>query len=440
MSRVFITIGLSLFIIAFGVLAMLGLGAMRQDPAEAAPAERALRVEGIRAEPRDVQVILRQTGEAKAIDVVSVIPEVSGNIVEVHPNLDVGRVIPKGETMFLIDPRTYEANVSQAEAQVQTLTSTIERLKVQFDNDKGRLEVMQRTAELAKAEFDRRRDLLNKDNVGSLSGVEAQEQILNTALEAQQRMQMAVDTYPMQIREAEGSLAAAKAQLEIAQLNLDRTRVKAPFNARIKDFRVVVGQFVSPGQPVLSIANDEVLEISVPLDSSEARQWLAFNDERPGDNLAWFNQLKDVPCTVRWTADKENHQWTGKLDRVERIDSQTRTLTVAVRVEGEEAFSKNGGLPLVDGMFCEVSIPGRTLARVVELPDWAVSFENTVYCSVNNRLKTTPVKVAWKQDEKAYVEEGLEPGTIVVTTRLVNPLENTLLEIAPAEPEAVPAS
>jgi hypothetical protein len=170
--------------------------------------------------------------------------------------------------------------------------------------------------------------------------------------------------------------------------------------------------------------------VLVPLDSREARQWLQFAPITTPGETAWFRKLEPVTCDIRWTEAPEGHTWTGKLDRVVNFDQQTRTLTVAVRVAGRDALSRDAArLPLVDGMFCSVGIPGKTVIGVVRLPRWAVSFENTVYVSENGRLKTRPVKVARAEGEDAFVQGGLSQGDIVIITRLVDPLENVLLDL-----------
>ncbi len=69
------------------------------------------------------------------------------------------------------------------------------------------------------------------------------------------------------------------------------------------------------------------------------------------------------------------------------------------------------------------------MENVYRLPRWAVSFSNTVYTVQNNRLKTVPVTVVRSQGEQTFVATGLTPGDRVITTRLVDPLENSLLEI-----------
>jgi hypothetical protein len=93
------------------------------------------------------------------------------------------------------------------------------------------------------------------------------------------------------------------------------------------------------------------------------------------------------------------------------------------------AAPHTGSLPLVEGMFCSVEIPGRPMVNVVRLPRWAVSFNNTVYIVKNNRLKTVPVTVIRSQDEQTFISAGLVEGDRVIITRLVDPMENSLLEI-----------
>ena len=80
-------------------------------------------------------------------------------------------------------------------------------------------------------------------------------------------------------------------------------------------------------------------------------------------------------------------------------------------------------------MFCSVDIPGKTLENVYRVLRWAVSFENTVYVSIDDRLKTVPVEIARSQGEDSLIAGGLNPGDRVIITRLVDPMENSKLTI-----------
>jgi len=174
----------------------------------------------------------------------------------------------------------------------------------------------------------------------------------------------------------------------------------------------------------------------VPLDSRDARQWLRFRKGGSNGETGWFNDLEPARCTIRWTEGREGHVWHAQLHRVVKFDQQTRTLTVAIRIEAQQALSEDPeALPLVEGMFCAVEIPGRAMQGVIRLPRWAVSFENTVYVSSDSRLKTVSVEVARVQGDEAFVSRGLAPGDVVVVTRLIDPLENSLLELTFLEEE-----
>lgn len=433
---------LVLSVIVFRVLASLAAA-----PAEAKRSEPVLRVEAIAVQPRDAQVVLTEFGVARSLDVVPVSPEVSGRIVAIHDRLYVGEVIPAGETLVQIDPRDYASRVAQAEGDVARLEASIQRLRTEWENDRARLTNLARSAELAMAEFTRLKQLFESEEVGTRSGVEAAERQYNAAKDAQDQMNRALSVFPIAIKEQEGQLAAAKAVLDTAKTNLERTAIRAPFDARIREESVELGQSVAPGAAIMTLADDSIIEISVALDSRDAQRWLPFKNGSAATEAAWFGEVEPVPCTIRWTENPEGQTWTGALYRVERFENDTRKVRVAVRIPGAEAQKAGGGLPLVDGMFCAVDIPGRTMTGVYAVPQWAVSYdgsvdEGRVYISKDNRLASAMVTVARRAKDTAYIDGGLEPGAVVITTRLVNPLENSLLEIASpaAQPDVVSES
>lgn len=362
----------------FGLMRLLI--SMREAPRQLDPGEPRKVVQVVTPTPEDVQVVIAGYGEVRALDVVRMSAEVVGQVVTVHERLEVGEVIPEGELLFRIDQRDYTAAVEQANAQVSQMTDSLARLRRQYAIDQERLETLARSRDLSQQEFDRLRRLYEEDEVGTQSNVDKAEMGLNQSEDAYDQMAQAVELYPLRIREAEAGLESAKAQLYLARTRLERTEVRAPFTGRLEEVQVEEGQYVSPGASVLTLANDALLEIRVPLDSRDAQRWLVFTNERPTGSAAWFGAPEPVTCTVRWSEDPHEHEWQGTLDRVVSFDENTRTVTVAVRLEGEQALSTDGeGLPLVDGMFCNVAIPGKMMEKVYRLPRWAVTFEEQVY-------------------------------------------------------------
>jgi RND family efflux transporter MFP subunit len=419
-----------MLVLVAGGLGLSALASLKKPPAEVEVGERPIKVEVIEALQTDHEVMITGYGEARAIDHVVISPEVSGRVTRIHPRLYVGEIIESGALLFLVDERDYRAAFDEAKAAARQLELSIERLQQQQKIDEDRLKTLERSRELARAEFERLQRLFEEDSVGTRSGVEQAERALNAADDQVALLQQAVSLYPIRIQESRSQLASAEARLSLARANLARCRVTAPFTGRLTAVSLEEGQFAIAGQPALTLADDSVLEIQVPLDSKDARRWLRFDREAETEGGAWFSALSPVSCRIFWTEDKEGHTWQGRVHRVVQFDQKTRTLTVAVRVDAAAARqSRPEGLPLVEGMFCAVEIPGRTLAGVFRLPRQAVSFENTVYVAKDGRLKTVDVEVARIEGDSAYVSRGLENGALVVTTRLVDPLENSLLEI-----------
>lgn len=421
-----------LLILTAGIAGMQGLAGLKKPPAETIPAERPLKVDTLTVALETVQVGIQGYGEVKALNTVTFAPEVSGQVVATHPNLEMGAVISAGEILFNIDPRDYTAALQEAQATLAGLEHSIRRLEKQLAIDRRRLATLARSQELAQSEFERLKQLFENDKVGTRSAVDAAEQALNNAADRRDQLQQAIDLYPLQIKELGHNRAAAQARLDMAQTRLDRCVVRAPFTGRVKTVAIETGQFATTGMPAVTLADDSVLELHVSLDSREAAAWLRFNPNHTRlPQQTWFQGLEQVSCTIRWTEAPDRHTWRGTLDRVVQFNPESRTLTVAVRITAEETMAPNGApLPLVEGMFCAVTIPGRRLTGIARLPRWSVSFDQTVFLAVDQRLKTVPVEVARTEGEEVLVAGGLKPGDLVVTTRLVDPLENTLLEIS----------
>lgn len=434
-SKVGIRIVACAVVLTVGAIGMIALSGMKTPPREEPLRERALRVEAVPAAFEDVQVFITGHGELKALDVVPIAAEVSGKVIEKHPRLTPGELIPAGEVLFKIDPSDYMSAYEQAKAEVRKNEQLLLRLEMQRGLEQKRLSIYERNLELAKAEYERLRKLFDEDRVGTRSGVDIAEREANTVYDQAYQLAQSLDLYPIKLKEAQSEMASARARMETAKIRMERCEARAPIAGRVRESTVEVGQYVAPGQTSVVLANDSILEIHVAIDSRDASQWLLFDSKTPSNNMAWFGNIERVACKIHWTEDLESRAWEGRLHNVVKFDQQTRTVTIAVRVEPEKVLSLGAGkLPLVEGMFCSVKIPGRTMQNVVRIPRSAVSPDQTVYLSIDNRLKSAAVKVLRVEGDQAFITGAINPGDLIIMTRLINPLENSLVEIVrPAE-------
>lgn len=359
------------------------LKSMKKPPARNHDGERSLAVEAVTVDPENVQILITGFGEIDSRTIVPLSAEVSGKVTSIHPRLEAGEIIPQGEVLLKIDDRDY---------------------KLEYETARARQKTLERDLELAQSEFQRVSRLFEKNKVGTLSAVEKAESAVNAIIDR---------------------ITQVKQNLQQAELRLERCVIRAPFTCRITEVEIEKDQYVTPGSKLVTLADDSNLEIIVSLDSRDVINGLRFNDTSLPADLSWFEQLESVPAQIVWVED-DRVRGTGKIDRVVRFDAGTRTIMVAVRLDEV----KSGAFPIVDGMFCEVIIKGRVLESVVELPRRAVTFENTVYIAVDNRLHTRPVTVARLEKDRAIISEGLQAGDIVITTRLEQPLENSLLSLS----------
>ncbi len=424
-KRLLVNVIISLLLVGFGFAGLKLLTGMRKPPVEVATAERALKVEVQAVVLQDMPVTISGFGEVRALNSVTLAAEVAGRVMAVHPRLEVGETVSQGELLFEVDSRNYANAQAEATAAVDQWQATIARLKQQETQDRNRLQTLKRNQDLAQKEFQRIETLFQKNKLVTRSAMEQAERAYNQTVDQTDQMASAVALYPAHIKEAQSSFASARARQRLAQTNLERCKVSAPFTGRIKMANIEPGQYVAPGQGIVTLADDSRLEIQVALDSQDARQWLAIEPTRG----SWFGKVKPVECDIYWVEDRLGHHWQGVLQRVVDYAADSRTLTVAVAVENNTS-GQNKGLPLVEGMFCEVVIAGKTLSQVAALPATAVTFDKTVYLVKEGRLKTIPVSVARLEKETAYIDSGLVPGDQVIITRLSDPIENSLVEIS----------
>ena len=423
-KRLLINVIISLLLLGLGFAGLQLLAKMRKPPAEVVTAERVLKVEARAVTFEDIAVPISGFGEVRTLNSVTLAAEVAGRVTAVHPRLEVGETVNKGELLFEVDSRNYTSIQAEASAAVGQWQATIARLKKQETLDRNRLQTLKRNQALAQKEFERIKALFEKNRLVTRSAMEQAERAYNQTVDQTDQMASAVALYPSRVKEAQSSLASTKARQRLAKTNLERCKVTAPFSGRIKMVNLESGQYVAPGQGILTLADDSRLEIQVALDSQDARKWLAVEPAQG----RWFGRLTSVPCKIYWVEDRDGPHWNGILQRVVNYAADSRTLTVAVAIENA-AQGENAGLPLVEGMFCEVVIAGKTIRQVAALPATSVSFDKTVYLVKEGRLKTVPVTVARLDKEVAYIDAGLESGDQVIITRLSDPIENSLVEI-----------
>lgn len=429
--RLGLQVVLAALLVVAGVFGFRQLQKMARPPEkrEAVTVVRTVRV--LEVKRFDAEVLVNGHGTARAKYRIPLAAEVGGKVVSVSPKLKAGHRVAKDTLLVEIEADTYRNTRTQAEADEKRLEAQIRLLETKLGFDRERLEVSERAALLAKQEFERVAKLLQDDEVGTQAGVDVAEGAYLQRVRDVIMLKDAIAAHPSRVSELEASLEAARARRAQAELDISRTRISAPCNARVESAAVQVGQIVTVGRAgagtELAVLSDlSVLEVPVALANDELR-WLPISGV---DAQGEYTFAQDAVVTVRWIRDAERGKWRGRISRIERFESETRTLTLVVEVIDNRAVAPgSGSLQLSEGMFCRVEVSGRPIKGVCRVPRALLRQDGTVPVCVDGKLVFRPVRVVRTQGDAALIDRGLEPDDLVVLTPITNPVAGMALRV-----------
>lgn len=365
---------LPLVVLAGALAAASVMVAARPTVATRPPEIQAPLVRVLTAAPRDLRLSVRTQGTVVPRTESSLVPEVGGRVVWVSPALASGGFFAVGEPLVRLDPTDYDLAVARAEA---ALASARSQAGLTARN-------RERSAELA------RRGLLSASS---------DEDAAHAA--------------------AAASAAAREAEAALAQASRDRERTTlvAPYDGRVRDEQVDVGQFVERGTRLATLYAVDYAEVRLPVPDAD----LAFLDlalDHRGDAPA-----ADGPVVVLHAEFAgRTHRWTGRIVRTEgELDPRSRMVHAVARVEDPyRGAGDDARPPLAVGMFVRAEILGRTVADAIVLPRGALrDGDRVLVVDGDDRLRERPVTVLRANGEDVILGGGVAPGERVC----VSPLE-----------------
>ena len=330
------------------------------------------------------QVIVRGTGSAQSRYEVGITPQVKGRVSDLSPQMVAGGIFREGELLFAIEDVDYQLAIALAQSN------------------------------LAQAEL----ELLRNENLADLARKEWQALNADSSLEPNPLV-----VYEPQLKSARAQRNAAQASVEQAELNLQRTRVFAPFNCYVRSEQLEIGQFINAGSPVATVVGIDQIEIVVPL---------------PLDELVWLQvprhgtKQKGSLAKVELQSGGQAFHWQGSITRaLGEIDPRNRMARVVVTVE--EPFSPETDdskllRDLLPGMFVEVYLQGEELPDVIAVPRGALHDNDTLWIvGEENRLHIRAVDILRRERDEVLIRSGLDANEKIVLTNLSGAAEGMLL-------------
>ena len=333
--------------------------------------ESAALVDVTAPEVGDFRPLIQAMGRVLPAREVTLGSRVAGEVVERSERFEPGSFVDQGEVLLRLDEADFENTVAQRRSALEEALAA--------------LEIEQAEQQAARADYER----FDRD------------------LPPERR---ALVLREPQRRAAEAAVASARAALAQAELELERTRIDAPFDAQILSREVDLGSQVSSGQALARLVGIEHywVEATVPLADLV---WLDFEPpDRAGSAVRVRNR----------TAWPDGRYRTGRLLRlIGELEGPTRLARVLVSVSDPLARASAAGAPsLLLGEYVECRIEGRRLSDVARISRAHLRSNDTVWLMVDGRLVIQPVEVVLEDEAFVYISEGLAASDQVVTTRL----------------------
>lgn len=394
MLRYFLPLGL----IVLAIVVVIGMATMAKGkrPERQENGQTAVLVETIPAQARSLNFIVQSQGTVRPRTQTNLVAQVSGIVVSVSNSFVAGGFFHAGEMLLEIDPSDYQTALKRAEASLAS-----------------------RKAKLAEEKSRSEQALKDWRNLGRAG--DPPDLVMRKP----------------QLADAMANVLAAEADIDKARRDLQRTKISVPYDGLLRERKVDIGQYVTPGTQLgVSFAVDTA-EIRLPLAADE----LAFIDLPASTDT----QTEDYPeVSLSAEIGGVTQTWEARLIRTEGVlDESSRVLYAVASVVDPYGFlGQSPQDELRMGTFVRAAINGRYVDNVVVLPRYVLRNDNTVLVANSEReLEVREVSVARAEARQVYITDGVSNGELVVTTTLDAPIPGTRLllrgEVAADKPAAV---
>ncbi|MBD3422179.1 MAG: efflux RND transporter periplasmic adaptor subunit [Chitinivibrionales bacterium] len=378
-------------ILAAAIVIAILLVVLRGRPPRTAGVQQRPLVQTLEVHPDTHDLTISAYGAVTPAREVAIIPQVGGQIAWVNHDFAPGGIVHRNELLFVIDSSDYVVAAEESRA-------ALEQARARMKQEKGQQKIARREWELFAEEIDTA--------------------ATDTSLALRQP----------QLESARAAVSAAHARQQRALLSLSRTRVRAPFNGFIRNENADVGQLVGAQNRVGTIVGTNRYRVQVAL-QEEKIPWL----DIPGVTA-------DSGSPVRIVHQAGSHV-IERFGRVEKLLGDVapggRMAQVLATIDDPLGLRDPGDtvnfyLPLLVNTYVEVFLQGPRRADLFALPRSSLRNGDQVYLyASDSTLVMRKPSIAWRSENNVYIEDGLAPGDLVITSALTAPVEGMKLRRAP---------
>ena len=418
-------------------VAVFGWSVSRQKAPERRPVTEASRTLRVIAVPQ-VDVVPRVIGHgtAKPEQVWRAIAEVKGRVVHVHERLAPGAFLKAGEELLRVDATEYELAVAQLESDIQQANAQLAELEGRSANYDASLNIEKASLALAEKELARIKSLQQR-NAAAGADVDAKEREVLAQRQSVQNLENSINLLPAEKNSLEATMAVKQASLKQAKIDLAKTTILAPFDCRLGDLSIEVGQFVAAGEKLFETLSTAAVEIDAKFSMYEARTLFSAATAAPLSAILSDEAIRErtsqMGVKIRLESGDVSAEWDGRVERLrEELDTQTRTLGVVVAVDKPyEQVIPGRRPPLLRGMYCEVELKGQVREAHLVIPRSSLHDGHVYVLDAEKRLHRQSVEVDFAQANFVCLRSGLESGHTIVVSDPTPAIDGMLVDPVP---------
>ncbi len=396
----------------------------------------------------DDQLNIEVSGVVEPHREVKLSAQVSGEIASKSAVARAGNYVREGDVLLTIDPRDYELEIKRLQAELAQSEAAINELTDELDGLERSRKIVQRDYDLQLQELERRRGAGSALSQSELD--QAERNVMGaerTLTELQNSIRLA---NTRKVRLTSG-IDLSRSLLEKAELNLQRTKIEAPFDGIIVSDLVEQGDFVRVGDTLLVYEDTSQVDVKCSLRGSQVLQILKYSvpDSRfDTDPLVSAYQLPPTPVTIIAQSGNDMVEWEGTLQRYDGVGFDEQTKMIPVRVIVNDPVSNWAGrpVPLVRQMFVNVVIALDTAGVeddvLLTVHEVAIHPGNKIWSlTADDRLQQHSITILDRLNEDAPPQERLvvirgadgqlKPGSRIVVTPLAQPNPGAPVELEP---------
>lgn len=377
-------ISIPIAILVIGIVAFVGFSSMKKPPEEKAEVDKTpiVAVENIRVAPMTLEV--SSYGVVKPKYETTMVAQVNGEIVELSDTFVRGGLVKKGQFLARIDPNDYHAALIDAQANMASARAALEK-------------------EVAQGKV------------------------------AEREWQQITDTSPTELSLRKPQLAQELARVKSAQAavlrakrNVQRTEIKAPYDAMINNRTIGLGSYVGVGSEIGRLLGTAIAEVRLPVADNQL-QFLIDQGHHATVNLSGAYAGKAT-------------QWQAEIARSEGvIDSKSRMSYLVAEIKDPyhlNATKVENNIPLRFGSYVQAKILGVEIENASIVPRYLIVNNRVAILDNESKLHYADIHIVRHQGGNVIISEGLLDGDKLIVSALDYPLDGMKLTLASDKSEA----